>query len=313
MEKHVRVVKVVIASPGDLEEERNGIPQLFASWNNNNPEVHLHPLMWESGAVPTMGPHPQTSLNEQLVEKGELLVALFWSRLGTPTDKAESGTVEEIREFIRKKGPARVMVYFCQRPSPKGIDELDTEEIAKLQEFKKELQSICLWKQFESRHEFEGHLYRDLDAKVKQLLNDQLPTPEERKTGLVGGLWYDPDHPDMRLRQPIDFGNSLTEIAEGFSKRMDKFDHGDVIGKDKYMEMGVHVYRSVVQSLEDVLILRPDDASPTIKAKIQEVIVRLKSLADSKSLDKWPEFWEGGRQASDELIKHLDFEHGKKQ
>jgi hypothetical protein len=33
------------------------------------------------------------------VESGDILMGVFWTRLGTPTGKAPSGTVEEIEHF----------------------------------------------------------------------------------------------------------------------------------------------------------------------------------------------------------------------
>lgn len=197
-----RIVRVAIASPGDLEGERDSIPGLFVRWNNNHEGVMLHPLMWELGAVPELGRHPQTILNEQIIKPADLLVAMFWCRLGSPTAEAESGTVEEIREFIERKGAARVIVYFCTRPLEKGIDDIQPAEIAALQDFKKEMQSVGLYKQFKDLGEFHSHLYSDLDAKVRQLLANELPLPGDEAGGLTEEQWYDSKHPDARLRKP---------------------------------------------------------------------------------------------------------------
>ncbi len=99
------LIRVVIASPGDLEAERKSIPPLFVKWNHANRGVHLVPEMWETASVPTFGDHPQHILTDQIVEKGDLLVALFWTKIGSPTPSSSSGTIEEIREFVRRKGP----------------------------------------------------------------------------------------------------------------------------------------------------------------------------------------------------------------
>lgn len=109
------VINIAIASPGDVQNERDAVLKVFTQWNDTKDDVILHPVMWEHSAVPEMGDHPQHILNERIISKSQLLVAILWSRLGTPTPTADSGTVEEIREFIKKKGPKRVMLYFCTR------------------------------------------------------------------------------------------------------------------------------------------------------------------------------------------------------
>jgi len=71
-----------------------------------------------SGGKPTHIPgpdRPQAILNRQIVDSGHLLIGIFGNRLGTPTGKAQSGTIEEIEEF-RKTG-RYVALYFSSAPS----------------------------------------------------------------------------------------------------------------------------------------------------------------------------------------------------
>ena len=63
----------------------------------------LLPLKWEDDAAPYMGRHPQTTINKQMCDKSDLLIALFKTKLGTPTEQFESGTVEEINALFDKK------------------------------------------------------------------------------------------------------------------------------------------------------------------------------------------------------------------
>src|SRR5262245_32005323 len=96
-------VNVAIASPGDVAAEREAVLKVFTRWNDVNEHVFLHPVMWESGSVPTLGDHPQHLLDEQILARSDLLVGILWSKLGTPTPTAGSGTAEEILEFIERK------------------------------------------------------------------------------------------------------------------------------------------------------------------------------------------------------------------
>jgi hypothetical protein len=43
-----------------------------------------------------MGAPPQTIINQQVLDKFDLLVGVFWTRVGTSTENHLSGTIEEI-------------------------------------------------------------------------------------------------------------------------------------------------------------------------------------------------------------------------
>jgi len=167
-------VNIAIASPGDVQKERDAVLKVFTRWNDANNHTMLHPMMWESSAVPTLGAHPQHILNEQIIEKSDLLLAILWSKLGTPTLTASSGTVEEIREFITKKGPRRVMLYFCKRDLPY---DTDPAELAKLRDFKEQMRSHGLYHEYVSLSDFERDLYHHLDGKIQEFESGQLPLP----------------------------------------------------------------------------------------------------------------------------------------
>jgi hypothetical protein len=61
--------------------------------------------MWELDATPQFGLDPQAAVNEQLVDSSDILVAILWTRLGSPTPRSPSGTVEEITRFVDAKKP----------------------------------------------------------------------------------------------------------------------------------------------------------------------------------------------------------------
>src|SRR5438067_4458442 len=96
-----KVYNVMIASPGDVEVERSIVRDVIADWNAANAAVTgkmLQPVGWDTHSAPEMGDRPQSIINKQVLKQSDLLVAVFWTRLGTPTDVAPSGTAEEIDE-----------------------------------------------------------------------------------------------------------------------------------------------------------------------------------------------------------------------
>lgn len=64
-------------------------------------------------SYPESGDRPQALLNRQIVAREDFLIGIFGTRLGTPTGVAESGTIEEIKEF--RKAVKYVALYFFER------------------------------------------------------------------------------------------------------------------------------------------------------------------------------------------------------
>src|SRR3989338_799169 len=88
------VINVMIASPSDVpEEERRIVRDVIDAWNAINAEERslvLIPKGWESHSSPEMGERPQEVINKQILRSCDLLIAVFGTRLGSPTGKALS-------------------------------------------------------------------------------------------------------------------------------------------------------------------------------------------------------------------------------
>ena len=97
-------------------------------------------------------------VNRQLTNESDLIVAIFWTRLGTPTGVAPSGTVEEIEDHLRLGKPA--MLYFSNEPvRPDSIDE---EQYKALRDFKAEVMRRGLVEHYETLDEFKDKFSRQL-------------------------------------------------------------------------------------------------------------------------------------------------------
>src|SRR5688572_29161035 len=105
--------RVLIASPSDVPDERKLANEIVHQWtaiHGASTQTVLLPVMWETHTAPEMGDRPQSIINRQIVDDSDALVGIFWTRIGTPTGVAESGSVEEIERFINSAKPA--MLYF---------------------------------------------------------------------------------------------------------------------------------------------------------------------------------------------------------
>ncbi|MES2263470.1 MAG: DUF4062 domain-containing protein [Pseudomonadota bacterium] len=158
---------VMIASPGDVASERAIVRDVVYEWNavhSNLRKIVLLPVGWETHSSPEMGAPAQQIINRQVLEKCDLLVGVFWTRIGTPTEKHLSGTVEEIEEHISAGKPA--MLYFSSQPV--AMDTADLDQVKRLKEFKQSCQSRGLYEGYDSHGEFKEKFYRHLQLKVNE-------------------------------------------------------------------------------------------------------------------------------------------------
>ena len=100
MQADFRRVRIFVASPSDVQSEREQLAKVINELNLTitaiAPEkrVLLELVRWETHVSPSLGRDPQDVVNRQIGEY-DLFVGILWKRMGTPTAVATSGTEEE--------------------------------------------------------------------------------------------------------------------------------------------------------------------------------------------------------------------------
>jgi len=84
----------------------------FTRWTSSPYCFRLH---GSHTLPPEMSGRPQGIINQRLLKECDLLIAAFWTRIGSPAGVAASGTVEEIEEHLAAGKEA--MIYFLKRSS----------------------------------------------------------------------------------------------------------------------------------------------------------------------------------------------------
>ncbi len=157
----------MIASPGDVASERSIIRDVIYEWNavhSKSRNIVLLPIGWESHSSPDMGNSPQEIINEQILDKCDFLVGVFWTMIGTATSKYASGTVEEIENHIQVGKP--VMLYFSSQPV--AMETVDLEQIKDIKKFKKSCQKRGLYEEYDNHSDFKEKFYRHLQLKLNE-------------------------------------------------------------------------------------------------------------------------------------------------
>jgi len=157
MSFNATVYRVMIASPGDVQPERDIVRDVVHEWNSVNAGrrcIVLLPVGWETDLAPEMGDAPQTIIDKRILKDADLLIGIFWTRIGTPTANYASGAVEEIEEHLAAKKPA--MLYFSMAPAV--IDSVDPDQYKGLKSFRDSCKSRGVYETYNDVGDFRHKL-----------------------------------------------------------------------------------------------------------------------------------------------------------
>jgi tetratricopeptide (TPR) repeat protein len=190
-----RKVSIFLASPGDVADEREAVAAVVDELNQTlgtTSGLVIELVSWETHAWPGFGEDAQDVINQQ-VGPYDIFVGLMWKRLGTPTQRASSGTVEEFEaayeRWVTHKSP-HLMFYFSQVPFLPSLDE--AEEFQAVLRFRASLEGrggfVAEYDSVDDlSRKLRGHLFR-------QLASTDTPEHLEPTPPLTSGVFAVPSH-----------------------------------------------------------------------------------------------------------------------
>ena len=195
MARKVVEYRCLLISPSDVPAERDAVSEVIDNWNAQigaalNARIHL--VRWETHAVPDLAAPAQEVLNRQIVDDCDFALAVFWTRLGTPTSAHRSGSIEEI-DRLRKRG-ARVLIYFSTASVPQ--DRLTDDQFQELQQLKEELQKEGLLGVFNGIAHLREQVLLHLTGVVSGLLQRDRGQPSPAD---IGPSVLTAPRPDVRV------------------------------------------------------------------------------------------------------------------
>jgi len=206
MPRQIVEYRCLVISPGDVADERAAIVDVVQRWNASvgvNRGIRVEAVRWETHTYPDMSGPAQAKVNEQIVDECDFGIAVFWSRVGTPTAVYDSGSVEEVERLIARG--AKVMLYRSSRPIPP--DRMDLDQLQRLQELTKRYQDRGLLGQFSDIAELREMVNKDLTL----LLGKETRELEAGSSGEVETA----KRPDIRVKTSAaitDTPNGVTPI-----------------------------------------------------------------------------------------------------
>ena len=164
----MKVLRVFLASPSDLEAERKEMKKLVDRINSTIRRTNwiVELLGWED-RLPGYG-RPQAQINED-VDACDLFVGVLWRRWGSPTGEFKSGFEEEFERAVnkrRKSDSPEIWIYFkrVDDTSDPGVQLRQVLEFRRRVERRREL----LYRQFSTTSEWSDECHDDL---LKYVLN----------------------------------------------------------------------------------------------------------------------------------------------
>lgn len=170
MPRQTHIFQIFVASPSDVADERaileSVVNQLNQVWSSTL-GITFELLKWETSVHPSFSSDPQEAINEQIASDYDVFIGILWGRVGTPTPRSLSGTIEEFERaysrFTSGENAPEIMLYFKDAPIAPSM--IDTNQMEKLQTFRRSLSDKGgLYSVFEDQASFESSVRAHLSA-----------------------------------------------------------------------------------------------------------------------------------------------------
>ncbi|QHP69995.1 DUF4062 domain-containing protein [Bradyrhizobium sp. LCT2] len=276
MAENVRkVVKVFLASPGDLGRERSLAKEAVDEINETIGRTfgyHVDLIGWED-TVSAYG-RPQALINKE-VEQCEYFIGLMWKRWGTPPDsegRFTSGFEEEFELALSRRsseGKPEISMFFKEIPSDK-LDDPGTG-LQRVLEFRKQMitEKRVLFEDFKTEDDYQKKLRRALFRYLSNLRATNETSPDDSSVAPSAGQTSSKDAPTegMLSTSALSFLERIAAVAKK-KKHIEPFDLarfrliGQVLhqqGNDEDV-MGVHD-ANLIFRYGDIGQLGPDEVT----------------------------------------------------
>lgn len=174
------IIRVFLASPSGLDDERDAARSAAGRINSTlgiKFDTQLIILGYENAAHPGKGADAQDVVNHQIKDNYDVFVGILWDRVGTETNRAPSGTIEEYDRALKKQainGNVDLMVYF--KSDSVSPDKIDPDQLKLLQEFKNRVSKDGnFYSSFKTPDDFAALIRDHLESIVLERL---IPTPQ---------------------------------------------------------------------------------------------------------------------------------------
>lgn len=178
MAKSITEYNIFLASPSDLEEERDSINDVINELNityGKSRSLVIKLLKWETHSAPAITlSNTQDIISNDIGDSYDLFIGMLWKKFGTPTKNANSGTEEEFliayEKYKQRPNDIQILIYF--KTGQVNINEIDIEQLAKVRNFQKLLgeKNVLHW-EFSTINSLQGFLRMHIPLRIDELIS----------------------------------------------------------------------------------------------------------------------------------------------
>lgn len=176
-------IRLFVASSGDVRAEREVMKRIVNQLDHRYDQwgLDIQLVAYEDDVIPDYGMDAQEVVNRNVrFDLIDIFIGIIWRRIGTPTKRAMSGTVEEVNIAMSMKQqtgrPWYIMFFLCDRPfQPSNNDEAYQYEEAK--KFRKWIEQRVLAKAYKTSEEFYELASNSLSMAIDNFLRGQARQP----------------------------------------------------------------------------------------------------------------------------------------
>ena len=213
-------LSVFVASPSDVSEERDRLDAIIQEINSTHARrtgVRLDLLRWERDASPEIGKDAQAVINEQ-IPPCDIFIGILWHTIGSPTKRAESGTIEEFelakKRYDENPNSVRIMLYF-KTTAPLLLAEIDPDQHKRVANFKSRVREAGLYGEFATADDFANQVQRHL---TKHVLDWQEGGDDGQATDELDEGILDLEEHGSRSKDRADRQRSIREVVQAATK-----------------------------------------------------------------------------------------------
>ena len=271
MAKQQTLLQILVASPGDVAEERKILEDVINEFNltwADSHKVRLELVKWETHTRPGFGEDAQDVINKQIGDQYDIFLGIMWGRFGSPTSRAESGTEEEFeRAYSRlKTSPENIQIMFYFKDAAIPPSKIDPTQLAKVQEFQRKIATEYggLYHRFGSTEEFRTKSRIHLSMLVqdwRKTLSTTGGGTTKTTTLAPAGDTVDP-LANLSALTDDDFDDGIIELSERASEAM-----GAVVAiVEKMSDATKELVAKFAERTKEVKQLTSGGSTPNIKA-----------------------------------------------
>lgn len=194
MSQSITQIQVFVSCPGDVEQEKQVVKDVCESLNESllqgGGTIQFKVREWRA-IIGHYGPRSQSIINETITNY-DIYLGILWNRFGTPPgavnpetgESFQSGTEEEFYLAFNhwKKNSEAIRLYFFFKESSSETNTTAAEQVAKVNQFRKQIGSQGWINTFPNVEEFKKKInqllttiaFQDSLQKKKEIKKEQL-------------------------------------------------------------------------------------------------------------------------------------------